>query len=819
MRFSYAMMVLSIAMMALSYVAARRNGGGRVLRWVVAVAVMLVLLLAVFFLAADYFTGKGIDESVLYHMGYGLSGAGFGEYKALIAASATCVLLSFGVAAYVFKRLSPRPGRNSTHWVWASIASLLAAVSVSPAATELAGLQLQRWKGAEAGTGFHYLRPDVKAAKTPMNLVVVYLESLERTYLDDRLFPGLAPGLKRLEKEGTTYTDVKQVYGTGWTVAGITASMCGVPLVTASAGDEALGNSMSGLTEFLPGALCLGDILASHGYRLDYLGGASLEFAGKGNFFRTHGFQTVQGYGELAGKVGNRAYRSAWGLHDDTIFDLAVDRFSQMVVAKRPFGLFLLTLGTHHPRGHMSARCEGVSYGSGDNPMLNAVQCTDALVTDYVERIRKADRAGNTLIVIASDHLAMANAASGQLRNGDRKNLLLILPPGERRHEVVGRAASTLDIAPTVLSRMGFDANGLGLGRDLARRAPTIMESIPEVNGFLASQSSYLSGLWQFPQLKHGLVVEPGRRTAKLGESSIKLPAMLVVGPKTEVDEIRFEFHTPSKNLVDHLAEMSPSQALVWLDACSRVSIVDTINRLPPGRTGLCAAVGRMDAQVFHVSPLQGQVNYDLATIKAWLSGPADSRALAMRRERLENYRRIGSPQWTPLEVFPGHGFGGDVVVLVSGGPGPSFVGQPRQTPAQGAKASRGLTLFGVRENVPVKLAHFDSCDPRRPVPDDARSSEPFARHIAQTDKDGYAAYLILGHDSVRCRAQVDLERMFEGLPLKEWKRIGYRQTYLGVIARDGKTWERIGAASAPMGLRLTQFAAGGSGVGMQGRL
>lgn len=802
------MIFLSLFLLALSYAIARRKAGGQALRWAVALATVVVLLLAVFYFVADYFTGKGVDESVIYHLSYGLEGAGFGEYKVLIAASIVLIVLSIGVAVCVFVRLPRRSGRPSKRWTWVSAALALAAVGVSPASTELARLFFQQWTGAHGGARFRYVRPTVEPAKTPLNVVFLYLESFERTYLDERLFPGLVPGLKELEKQGTSYNDIRQVYGTGWTVAGITASACGVPLVTASAGNEALGNSMSGLAEFLPGALCMGDILAEQGYSLDYLGGASLDFAGKGNFFRTHGFQKVQGFRELAGKAGNPAYKSAWGLYDDTIFDLAVDRFAELAAMDRPFGLFLLTLGTHHPRGHVSARCGGIKYGAGDNPMLNAARCTDLLVADYVERIRKADSEGNTLIVIASDHLAMVNTASGLLRKGDRKNLLLVLPPGGGPSKVVGRAGSTLDIAPTILSTMGFDVDGLGLGRDLARSASTIVESLPDVNGFLASQSGYLSGLWEFPQLDQGVSIDPSLREARLGGSSIKLPAMLLVSPEAEVKEIRFEFHTPTKNLIDHLGELPPSQSVVWLDACPRIDIVDTKNRIAPGSAGLCIAVGRMDSEDFHVNPINGQIFYDQDTLKGWLAAEVDPRALSMRRERVRNYRRIGSPQLSSLRVFPDRDLGGDVVIVVSGGPGPSFAGKPGATSAQGLKLSRGLTLLGMRDGETVKLAHYDSCDPARPVRDSASSPSPFIDHIDEAKKEGYSTFLILGHDSVRCRAVVDLGRMFAGLPLGKWKNIGYRQPYVGVIGAGLGGWEQIGSTGAPMALHLTEFSA-----------
>lgn len=807
------MIAASFLLMALSYAIARKKGSGQPLRWAVALATIVVLVLAGFFVVADYFSGVGVDESVIYHLRYGLAGAGFGEYPVLIAASIAFVVLSLGIALQAFRRLSLRPGRPPKRWRFACVACMLAAVGISPASTDMAGLYAQRWAGANSGAQFEYIRPVVEPVQSPPNLVFIYLESFERTYLDEQLFPGLTPGLKKLEKDSLSYTNVRQVYGAGWTVAGMTASQCGIPLVTAAAGNEAVGNSMSGMEEFLPGALCIGDILAGQGYTLDYMGGASLNFAGKGDFYRTHGFQRVQGLHELKASLEDPAYRSSWGLHDDTVFDLALDRFSKLAAADRPFGLFLLTLGTHHPRGHLSAQCEGLEYGTGKNPILNAVHCSDRLVAAFVEALRSSGKAENTFIVIASDHLAMRNTASGKLDKGDRKNLLLVIPPGQSEPALIGRAASTLDIAPTLLSMMGFDVEGLGLGRDLAGDRPTVVEALPEADAFLASQAAYLATLWEFPQLDQGVLVDAVQREARLGESVVKVPALFVLGDDLEVKEILFEFHTRTK-LVDHLAGMSPSQSFMWIDSCARIDLVDTQDQVSGAGKGLCLAAGRLGAKNLHARELGGTVFLDKPALEKLVTGEMDPAAYSVRIARLERHGRPGRVAVAPADparvsVFPGSGMGGDLVVQVSGGPGPSFIGNTGNvSESNGLVLSRGLTLFGMDGSTPIKLAHYDSCNPDNPVADSAASSAPFRNHLEAKGNGGYSAYVVLGHDSVRCGATRGLERIFAGLPLDGWRDIGFREPYVGVIAAGGKSWEKVGPAGTTMALRLVDFSA-----------
>ena len=84
------------------------------------------------------------------------------------------------------------------------------------------------------------------------------------------------------------------------------ASQCGVPLFTPIASQ----NSMSGVDKFMPLAKCAGDILNDAGYELHYMGGADTEFGGKGKFYATHGFSSIEGWKELRPKLENPNYRS-----------------------------------------------------------------------------------------------------------------------------------------------------------------------------------------------------------------------------------------------------------------------------------------------------------------------------------------------------------------------------------------------------------------------------------------------------------------------------------------------------------------------------
>ena len=112
---------------------------------------------------------------------------------------------------------------------------------------------------------------------------------------------------------------------------------------------------MSGMPDFLPLADCLGDYLNDQGYRLDFMGGADLDFAGKGKFYQTHGFANVDGVNELASTL-NQPPMSDWGIYDDMLLESFRQRLEILTNQQAPFGLFGLTLDTHQGISHQPVK-------------------------------------------------------------------------------------------------------------------------------------------------------------------------------------------------------------------------------------------------------------------------------------------------------------------------------------------------------------------------------------------------------------------------------------------------------------------------------
>jgi phosphoglycerol transferase len=237
----------------------------------------------------------------------------------------------------------------------------------------------------------YLVTPDTVHIPDKKNILYIYAESLERTYFDNDVFPGLLTGLRQIENRSLTFTNIQQIRGTGWTIAGITASQCGIPLITPSG-----GNSMSGMDTFLPLVICLGDVLSEENYQLSYLSGSSDEFAGTRKFFASHGFDEILGKDSLSEFLPDLTSKNGWGYYDDTVLDIAFEKFNRLSAQPKPFGLFISTMDTHHPNGHPSPSCEGKVYQEGTNPILNAVRCSDYLISNFINRVLESPYAEDT---------------------------------------------------------------------------------------------------------------------------------------------------------------------------------------------------------------------------------------------------------------------------------------------------------------------------------------------------------------------------------------------------------------------------------------
>ncbi|MFC3283858.1 sulfatase-like hydrolase/transferase [Litchfieldella rifensis] len=343
-----------------------------------------------------------------------------------------------------------------------------------------------------------YVEPRIieRPAKPP-NLLVLYLESIERTYGDRERFGDAYADLHAIGEKGIVFEGVRQIDNTGWTMAGMIASQCGTPLMPAGLLHD---RQFEPLDEVVPGIDCLGDLLSEQGYTLTYMGGASKEFAGKGLFYHGHGFDHVYGREELAPRLEDPEYLNSWGLYDDSLLNMAIEEIRKLDARQRPWGLFALTLAGHAPTGYPARACMERQGEFDGEDILYSVKCSAWLARDFLTRLEEQGLLDNTLVVVASDHLTIKVSAWEQLIEGPRENTFILIGNGLAPAHIQ-REASTLDEFPTILEAMGFTINQhrAGLGASLLSPAQTLVErhGEDEINRRLREENALQQRLWE----------------------------------------------------------------------------------------------------------------------------------------------------------------------------------------------------------------------------------------------------------------------------------------------------------------------------------
>ncbi|WP_104203162.1 sulfatase-like hydrolase/transferase [Billgrantia saliphila] len=368
-----------------------------------------------------------------------------------------------------------------------------------------------------------YVEPVIlEAPREPPNVLLMYLESLERTYADRERFGDAYADLDAIGERGLVFEGITQIDNTGWTMAGMIASQCGTPLMPAGLLHD---RQFSPLDKVVPGIDCLGDLLSAQGYRLTYLGGASIAFAGKGLFYEGHGFDKVLGREELQPLLNDPGYVNNWGLYDDSLYDFALEELRRLDAQDGPWGMVNLSLAGHAPNGYPAQTCLDRQGEYDGVDILYSVKCSAWLARDFLERAEAEGLLDNTVVIVASDHLTMRVSAWEALIEGERDNTLILLGPGlpaERER----REAAMIDVFPTILEAMGFtiDWHRAGLGVSLLSDEPTLLEEHDQefLNDRMREETALQERLWEglAPPQPEGPEPEPPEQIVETPEDA-----------------------------------------------------------------------------------------------------------------------------------------------------------------------------------------------------------------------------------------------------------------------------------------------------------
>ncbi len=436
----------------------------------------------------DVYGDTGFD-SVLYTLTGGLGGLQKGLFIDYLSGAALPALLcTVGVALllYLPRKREWMPPKSVAHTVsfLTSLALLIhAAFNIGLVQFIHAKTQLSELYENE------YVDPNSVAITFPeekRNLIYIYLESMETSYLDKAqggaMTENLIPELTALAQNNVNFSHnthvggLVEVPGASWTVGAMVAHTAGVPLITPTNVDDwQNGYGKDGV--FLPGLTSLNNILAEEGYNQALMVGSDANFGGRKTYFATHGVENIYDlYTAWDDEIVPRGYFEWWGIEDKYLFQYAKQEISQLAAQDEPFAFTMLTVDTHHIGGYTCTLC-GDDHAES---YANAIACSSKQVAAFVEWIQAQPFYENTTVIITGDHFSMdsgyfqRNVESGYVRHG--YNCFINAVPTAKH--TTDRVFSALDMFPTTLAAMGCTIEGdqLGFGVNLFSDRQTLLE-------------------------------------------------------------------------------------------------------------------------------------------------------------------------------------------------------------------------------------------------------------------------------------------------------------------------------------------------------
>ncbi|TPM35249.1 LTA synthase family protein [Mesorhizobium sp. B2-3-5] len=347
------------------------------------------------------------------------------------------------------------------------------------------------------------------ATAAPRNLIHIFIESAERTYMNEEFGDVMDP-LREFDRRGLSATNMVQLAYTNNSISGMVAANCGTPLlITFFTTRQYLEEN----SQFLPGLTCLGDVLKARGYQQNFVTGWPLSFTGQGTFYSTHGYSSLFGGSEVVAAVNGRG--NSFGADDAEVLDLSIDILRRAKRDGKPFSLTIAVSGGHAMDGYLTDKCIGKTGLSPQTPnILHAVKCTNMLIAEFIHKAEAEGLMANTVLALQSDHLSAPSKVTDRLNRYERRNFFSLSGEGIPSKPHTG-LSGTIDIFPTILDALRLPPpNGkAAFGVSLLGNRPTLAQELGQTqfDSAIYAEDVLVRSFWQ---------VKPARTAAALGAAA-----------------------------------------------------------------------------------------------------------------------------------------------------------------------------------------------------------------------------------------------------------------------------------------------------------
>lgn len=285
-------------------------------------------------------------------------------------------------------------------------------------------------------------------AGAPKHVIVIEVESLSAAFLG--VFgnqEGLTPNLDRLAGAGVSFTEL---YATGTrTVRGLEALSVALPPLPGQSIVRRPDNA---------DLFTLGSLLREHGFETTFLYGGYGYFDNMNAFFAANGY-AVRDRSDIPGeRVG---FANIWGIADEYLLDDAISWMDRATQDGHRQLLHVMTTSNHRPYTYPEGRID-IASKTGRR---GAVKYTDWAIGHFIEAARTRPWFDDTLFVIVADHCA---SVAGKTRIPPQRYRIpaILYAPKYLAPREIGALSSQIDLAPTIVARLGVDDGGGFFGQD-----------------------------------------------------------------------------------------------------------------------------------------------------------------------------------------------------------------------------------------------------------------------------------------------------------------------------------------------------------------
>lgn len=296
----------------------------------------------------------------------------------------------------------------------------------------------------------HHQSPSRQLSR-PKNLVIILEESLGARYVGSLGGMQLTPEFDKLAEHGWVF---ERLYSTGTrSVRGIEAVVSGYVPTPA--------RSVVKLPKSQQNFFTIAGLLKERGYDTSFIYGGESHFDNMSSFFLGNGFNRVIDERDYASPV----FTSSWGVSDEDLFNKAHQTFEQLDKQDKPFFSLIFSSSNHDPFAYPAGRIE--LYEQPANTVHNAIKYADYAIGKFIGMARNSSYWKDTLFLIVADHDDRVGGP-GLVPIDNFRIAGMILGEGiEPLRDK--RIVSQIDLAPTMLSLMGVEAEHPMIGFDLTR--------------------------------------------------------------------------------------------------------------------------------------------------------------------------------------------------------------------------------------------------------------------------------------------------------------------------------------------------------------